>query len=86
MCVPEAVEHYRWKTIRKDDDIMAFAPDVEPVNVLRASIGGTEEIGFYLTFRGDPERIAPMLKMAAELARALVDGKVSYKDERERAH
>jgi hypothetical protein len=29
---------------------------------LRASIGGTPQLGYYLTFRGDPEKVVAMLR------------------------
>lgn len=54
------------KIIRKPDD---------PQGVLRASLGGASEIGFYLVYRGDPDEIISMLAyIMTELAQDLRDG------------
>jgi hypothetical protein len=45
------------KIIRKPDD---------PQGVLRASLGGTREIGFYLVYRGDTGDILHLLAHAME--------------------
>lgn len=71
----EGAEYHRWQTSREADDEL---PGVGKVQ--RISIGGTEEIGFYLKFRGEPGEIAKTLEMAAKLARAVADGKATYKD------
>ena len=42
-----------------------FALSREPDDIsgiLRASIGGNETVGYYLVFRGDPDKIVQMLK------------------------
>jgi hypothetical protein len=44
--------------IREADDPIA----------LRASIGGTPEVGFYLVFRGDPEAVRNMLRVVNAVA------------------
>jgi hypothetical protein len=77
MTEPEA---YRISVTRQHDDAQ-MVPGVGRMNVLRASIGGNEQIGFYLQFRGDPEKVAKMLDMmAAAAAEMLPAGR--YKDER----
>jgi hypothetical protein len=58
----------RLQLSRENDDVMEI-PNVGPVNVLRASIGGTEEIGYYLKFRGDPADVVKMLELATEAAK-----------------
>lgn len=64
-------EYHRVTTIRSDDDPIA----------LRASLGGNAEVGYYINFRGDPERVRAMIAMLAETAKVMVvDGK--YKDAR----
>ena len=73
-----------------EDDALAHSDQVKhslaraPVSfdVLRASIGGDDENGYYLVFRGEPEKIAKMLEMAAPIARNVADGKQSYNDKR----
>lgn len=50
------------------------------MDVLRASIGGNPEVGFYLQFRGDPFAVLEMLERVLAVAReALPLG--SFKDE-----
>jgi hypothetical protein len=51
-------------------------------DVIRASIGGDDENGYYLVFRGEPEAIAKALEMAAPIARRIAEGKQSYLDKR----
>lgn len=59
------VEFHRVKTIRSDDDPIA----------LRVSMGGNDESGYYINFRGDPAKVREMIAMLAEAAeKAVVDG------------
>lgn len=51
-----------WRVIREPEDPLA----------LRASIGGNDDVGHYLVFRGDPQKVVDMLKSAAEQAEALL--------------
>ena len=37
--------------------------------MLRISIGGTDEIGYYLKFRGDPDQVVKVLEIMLEAAR-----------------
>lgn len=41
---------------------------------LRASIGGSEEDGYYLIFRGDPEKVSSMLNRVATAANVALPG------------
>ena len=69
----EGAEFHRVSTIRSDDDPLA----------LRISMGGDPEVGYYINFRGDPEKVREMIEMLAEVAKVMVaEGK--YKDERTR--
>lgn len=43
---------------REEDDPMA----------LRASIGGNDHVGFYLVYRGDPEKVLEMLREVVQEA------------------
>lgn len=39
-----------------------------PGELLSASIGGNEQIGYYLVFRGEPDSVVKMLKLVSEAA------------------
>lgn len=45
----------------------------DPIGVLRASIGGTPVVGFYLVFRGDPADVLKMLEAVTEEARRVFE-------------
>lgn len=49
---------------REPDDTRRILPNdmLENGTILRASIGGTEKAGYYLTYRGDPNNIRHMLQ------------------------
>lgn len=38
----------------------------DPMGALRVSLGGTEEVGYYLVFRGDISKVAKMIDEAKE--------------------
>ena len=65
----EGAEAYHVNLSREDDD-QQEVPGLGPVpNVLRISIGGTDEIGYYLKFRGDPDQVVKVLEIMLEAAR-----------------
>jgi hypothetical protein len=66
--IPEGAQAYRLQLSRETDDIQTI-PDVGPLNVIRISIGGHDQIGYYLKFRGDPEQVVKALEMLTEAAR-----------------
>jgi hypothetical protein len=45
----------------------------DPLGVLRASIGGTATIGYYLTYRGNTEEVVHMLKLVLAAFEMQVD-------------
>lgn len=64
----EGAEAYRINISREDDDYQAVGAN-ERIKVLRISIGGTDEIGYYLKFRGDPDDVTNVLELMLEAAR-----------------
>ena len=64
----EGAEFHRINLSREDDDL-TDVPGLGPVSVLRISIGGTDEIGYYLKFRGDPADVTRVLELMLETAR-----------------
>lgn len=66
--MPPVGKMIRLKMVRENDDFL-HSEGNEPVKVLRASIGGNDHIGYYLTFRGEPEEIVDMLEMMAQAAK-----------------
>ncbi len=78
--MPDEPKAYRISVTRQHDDAQEV-PGLGRVKVLRASVGGNEKIGFYLQFRGDPEKVVEMLElMAVAAAEMLPAGR--YEDER----
>jgi hypothetical protein len=74
------IRAHRIAVTRQHDDAQEV-PGLGPMNVLRASIGGNDAIGYYLQFRGDPAKVVEMLEMmTAAAAQMLPAGR--YKDER----
>jgi hypothetical protein len=67
----EGAEFFRLNFSREDDDTQTVGPtgQAETYDVLRISIGGNEEIGFYFKFRGDPEQVLKMLEVVHEAAK-----------------
>jgi hypothetical protein len=66
----EGAEAYRVNLSREDDDYLeGVFPDLGRVKVLRISIGGTDDIGYYLKFRGDPDEVVKVLEIMLEAAR-----------------
>lgn len=61
-------EAYRIHITREPDD-ETDVPGLGPVSVLRVSIGGTDDVGYYLKFRGEPEQVVRVLEMMAAAAR-----------------
>jgi hypothetical protein len=64
----EGAEAYHLNLSREDDDLTEV-PGLGPVSVLRISIGGTDAIGYYLKFRGDPDDVVKVLEIMLEAAR-----------------
>jgi hypothetical protein len=64
----EGAEAYHVNLSREDDDYLEV-PDIGRQKVLRISIGGTDEIGYYLKFRGDPDEVVKVLELMLEAAR-----------------
>jgi hypothetical protein len=64
----EGAKAYHLQLSREDDDVMEI-PNVGPISVLRASIGGSAEFGYYLKFRGDPADVVAMLELITEAAK-----------------
>lgn len=64
----EGAEAYHVNLSREDDDELEV-PGLGRQNVLRISIGGTDEIGYYLKFRGDPDQVVKVLEIMLEVAR-----------------
>lgn len=64
----EGAEYHRINISREDDDHLHIEPG-KPANVLRISIGGTDDIGYYLKFRGDPAKVVEVLDMMAAAAK-----------------
>lgn len=64
----EGAEYHRLNLSREDDDYQQVR-DVGQITVLRISIGGHDEIGYYLKFRGDPADVIRVLEMMLEAAR-----------------
>ena len=63
--------------------IFAFSREPDDPTALRASIGGSELLGYYLVFRGEPDATLAMLReVLAEAERALPAG--DYADKRGR--
>lgn len=75
----EGAEYHRVTVTRENDDSIKI--EGKSVDVLRASIGGNDSIGFYLVFRGDPAKVVTMLEMMAEAAKDMLP-RGQYKDER----
>ena len=64
----EGAKAYRLNLSREDDDTQTM-PDGAKFEVLRISIGGNADIGFYLKFRGDPDKVLEMLEIMHEAAK-----------------
>jgi hypothetical protein len=78
----EGAEAYRVSVSREDDDTVNV-PGKGEMEALRASIGGNDEIGFYLVFRGEPKKVVKMLEMMTAAAKDMLP-RGNYKDERRR--
>jgi hypothetical protein len=70
---------YPLKFIREPDDEQLV--EGERMSVLRISMGGNKAVGFYFTFRGDPEQIIELAEMMAAGAKKML-GKGNYLDNR----
>lgn len=78
----EGAEYHHVTVTREDDDQRMIAG--KTVNVLRASIGGNDDMGgFYLVFRGEPAKVVEMLEMMTEAAKNMLP-RGQYKDKRRR--
>ena len=68
-------------SVTRQHDRMEDLPGGERVNVTTASVGGTEQLGFYLQFRGEPEKVVKMLELMAVVAAEMLPAG-RYNDER----
>jgi hypothetical protein len=64
----EGAELYRVNLSREDDDYLVVGAN-ERIKVLRISLGGTDDVGYYLKFRGDPDDVVKVLEIMLEAAR-----------------
>jgi hypothetical protein len=64
----EGAEYFRLNFSREDDDRVTL-PDGTEADVLRVSIGGAADVGYYFKFRGDPTAILAMLEVVHEAAK-----------------
>lgn len=80
--MPDQPEVHRLKFIREDDDELTIGAN-QRVKVLRVSMGGNKRVGFYFTFRGDPEEIVELTELMAQSAKQMLP-RGSYKDNRSR--
>ena len=64
----EGAEAYHVNLSREDDD-QQEVPGLGRSRCSRISIGGTDEIGYYLKFRGDPDQVVKVLEIMLEAAR-----------------
>ena len=66
----EGAEAYHVNLSREDDDYLeGVSPTSAASECSRISIGGTDEIGYYLKFRGDPDQVVKVLEIMLEAAR-----------------
>lgn len=64
----EGAEFFHLNFSREDDDQQVIGAN-ERVDVLRISIGGNADIGYYFKFRGDPTAVLAMLEVVHEGAK-----------------
>jgi hypothetical protein len=64
-------EVYRLHFSREDDDVQ-FTPDNQRLPVLRISLGGHPDVGYYCKFRGDPEEVVKLLHVMHEAAKEML--------------
>jgi hypothetical protein len=60
--IPAGAETYRLQFSREDDDHLDV-PDLGRRNVVRISIGGHDDVGYYFKFRGDPAEVVKVMEM-----------------------
>lgn len=70
----KGAEAHRIRLTREDDTTFLAADEKGPHENehLQASIGGNDDVGYYLTFRGDPKKILKMLEMATAAAKHML--------------
>jgi hypothetical protein len=66
--LPEGAEVFHLNFSREDDDTQTM-PDGVTLPVLRISIGGHQEFGYYCKFRGDPDEVVKILEVIFEAAK-----------------
>lgn len=71
---------YRIKVVRQHDWV-EDVPGHGRMNILSASLGGNDTTGYYLQFRGEPEKVVEMLEMMTAAAEQMLPAG-RYKDER----
>jgi hypothetical protein len=64
----EGAEYHHLQLSREDDDWLTV-PGLGRRKVLRISIGGDDDIGYYLKFRGDPDDVIKVLEIMLQAAR-----------------
>lgn len=75
-------EVHRIAVTREDDNVVEL-PGGKTLPKIEASIGGNDEIGYYLVFRGDPEKVTEMLDMMTQAAKQMLPAG-RYNDKRSR--
>lgn len=78
----EGAEFHRIVVTREDDNVVIL-PSGKTLPKVEASIGGNDEIGYYLVFRGDPEKVTEMLDMMTQAAKQMLPAG-RYNDKRSR--
>ena len=76
----EGAEFHRVHVTREADDL-TDVPGLGPISILRVSIGGTDDVGYYLKFRGDPDQVIRVMEMMVEVAREQLP-RGRYEDQR----
>jgi hypothetical protein len=64
----EGAEYFNLNFSREPDDLTTM-PDGAQFKIMRISIGGTPDIGYYFKFRGDPAKVLEMLEVVHEAAK-----------------
>jgi len=72
---PEMLEQVaeRYKETGESPVVRITKEDDDPLGILRASIGGTDEVGHYLLYRGDPLKVEEMLQKVLGAFEAMND-------------
>jgi hypothetical protein len=66
--IPADAESYRLQFSREPDDLLDV-PGLGSRNVVRISIGGHDDVGYYFKFRGDPAEVLKIMEITLEAAK-----------------